>query len=155
MVMAQKIGPVHYQRRALRTRLSITLGAMRLFAERGYAETSMEDISVEAGCSKGGLYHHFRTKTDVLTAVARRMASEHALSAPYGESAAKLGLTPDAYGRLLVDLWAEAVRTLELREVELGAGLGAVAQMVAAGALIDARTRHPETMDDAEEARAA
>ncbi len=153
--MEQTNGTVHYQRRALRTRLAITVGATRLFAEQGYAETSMEDIAIEAGCSKGGLYHHFRTKTEVLTAVARRMASEHALSAPYGASAAKLGLTPDAYGRLLVDLWAEAVRTLELRELELGAGLGAVAQMVAAGGLIDARTRHPETIGDADEAKAA
>ena len=44
--------------------------AMRLFGERGYDGTSVADIERAAGLTPGagGLFHHFRTKEDVLAA---------------------------------------------------------------------------------------
>lgn len=43
--------------------------ARDLFAERGFAGTSIEDIVQAAGVTRGALYHHFDSKTDVFRAV--------------------------------------------------------------------------------------
>ncbi len=44
----------------------ITKSAARLFNERGYLETSMDDISNAAKLSKGGIYHYFSSKNEIL-----------------------------------------------------------------------------------------
>ena len=51
---------------ATRGRLIST--ARRLFAERSFAATSTEEILGEAGVSRGALYHHFPSKTDLFRA---------------------------------------------------------------------------------------
>ena len=38
----------------------------QLFSTQGYLETSMEDIAVAAKITKGGVYHYFGSKTDIL-----------------------------------------------------------------------------------------
>jgi AcrR family transcriptional regulator len=43
--------------------------ARPLFAERGFSGTSIEDIVRAAGVTRGALYHHFGSKTDVFRAV--------------------------------------------------------------------------------------
>jgi len=43
--------------------------AARLFAERGYAATSMRDIAQAASMLPGSLYYHFAAKEDLLAAV--------------------------------------------------------------------------------------
>ena len=48
---------------------NIVQAALTVFALKGYALASMDDVCMAAGCSKGGLYHHFRTKHALLTAV--------------------------------------------------------------------------------------
>jgi AcrR family transcriptional regulator len=44
--------------------------ARRLFAERGYEDTSIETVLREAGVSRGSLYHHFPGKEALFEAVA-------------------------------------------------------------------------------------
>ena len=51
---------------ATRGRLIST--ARRLFAEKGFAATSTEEILGEAAVSRGALYHHFASKTDLFRA---------------------------------------------------------------------------------------
>lgn len=46
--------------------------ARRLFAEKGFAATSIEEIVRAAGVTKGALYHHFKRKEDVFEAVLQR-----------------------------------------------------------------------------------
>jgi TetR/AcrR family transcriptional regulator, cholesterol catabolism regulator len=46
----------------------LKIGA-ELFSKNGYAETSMEDIATAVKLSKGGLYHYFKSKTDLLFAI--------------------------------------------------------------------------------------
>ena len=55
--------------RSTATRRRILDAARELFAERGWAATSIDEVVNAAGVTKGALYHHFRDKTDVLRAV--------------------------------------------------------------------------------------
>lgn len=48
--------------------------AQSLFFERGYENTTINAIMERAGVSKGGLYHHFASKEDILEALAERLA---------------------------------------------------------------------------------
>jgi AcrR family transcriptional regulator len=48
------------------SRQDILRTSARLFRERGYDATSMNDISAALKLSKGGLYHHFRSKDEIL-----------------------------------------------------------------------------------------
>ncbi|PIX22513.1 MAG: hypothetical protein COZ69_10950 [Deltaproteobacteria bacterium CG_4_8_14_3_um_filter_45_9] len=45
---------------------SIAKAAAKLFNEKGYLETSMNDISTAAKLSKGGIYHYFSSKNEIL-----------------------------------------------------------------------------------------
>lgn len=47
--------------------------AAELFAERGYENTSVQQIVQRAGVTKGALYHHFSAKDDLLFAIYHRM----------------------------------------------------------------------------------
>lgn len=39
--------------------------AARLFTEKGYYSTSMDDVAKEAGVAKGSLYYHFKNKSQL------------------------------------------------------------------------------------------
>ncbi len=66
-----------------KTRQKIVDAARLLFYTRGFDNTSLGAISIEAGVPKGNFYYHFQTKDDVLRAViaARHKHIEAALSA--------------------------------------------------------------------------
>ena len=53
---------------------SVLRGAVRVFNERGYDGTSMEDLSRELGITKSAIYHHVSSKEELL-----RLATERAL----------------------------------------------------------------------------
>ena len=40
--------------------------SMRLFTEQGYEHTTIQDIVDALGMSKGAIYHHFKSKEDIL-----------------------------------------------------------------------------------------
>ena len=49
--------------------------AQRLFTEKGYEHTSIQDIIDNlGGLSKGAIYHHFKSKEDILDAVMTRLS---------------------------------------------------------------------------------
>ncbi|OZM76248.1 TetR family transcriptional regulator [Pseudonocardia sp. MH-G8] len=50
-------------------RRQIVEAASRLFAERGFARTSMNDVVRESGLSMGGVYRYFPSKADLIIAV--------------------------------------------------------------------------------------
>lgn len=41
----------------------------RLFLEKGFDKTSIQDIAEAAGISKGAIYHHFKSKDEIISAV--------------------------------------------------------------------------------------
>lgn len=51
--------------------------AFCLFMEKGYEHTSIQDIIAHlGGLSKGAIYHHFKSKEDILVAVTDRITAE-------------------------------------------------------------------------------
>jgi AcrR family transcriptional regulator len=52
------------------TRAQLITIATRMFADRGYEDTSIEAVLREAGVSRGSLYHHFPSKEALFEAVA-------------------------------------------------------------------------------------
>ncbi len=52
------------------TRGQLIAVATRMFADRGYEDTSIEAVLREAGVSRGSLYHHFASKEALFEAVA-------------------------------------------------------------------------------------
>ncbi|MCC8356281.1 MAG: TetR/AcrR family transcriptional regulator [Oscillospiraceae bacterium] len=46
--------------------------AQRLFHEKGYGQTTIEDILKEAGIAKGTIYYHFKSKEEILSAMIDR-----------------------------------------------------------------------------------
>lgn len=52
--------------------------AMRLFLEKGYDNTTIQDIVDELdGMTKGAVYHHFKSKEEIMDAVGDRMFLEN------------------------------------------------------------------------------
>ncbi len=99
--------------------------ARRRFLRNGFHNTSMQDVIAEAGLSVGAVYRYFRSKNEIIAAIAGSYATE--LRAVTGALAADrtLGLDevmervvelvdentgPDGVLRLAVQVWAEALR---------------------------------------------
>lgn len=57
------------KQRAQETRQRIVEAAGRVFAREGYGESTVDDILVEAGISRGAFYHHFAGKELVFKAL--------------------------------------------------------------------------------------
>ena len=54
------------ERKKLETRLALARSALRLFEERGYAETSVDDIAAAANVSRRTFFRYFRAKDEVV-----------------------------------------------------------------------------------------
>ena len=52
--------------------------AEKLFCQQGYEKTSVQDILDATSMSKGGFYHHFASKDEVMTALCSRRAERAA-----------------------------------------------------------------------------
>jgi TetR/AcrR family transcriptional regulator len=72
----------HRNRDAESTRATVIDAAERLFAERGFAATSMRDISAASGISHPLIHHHFGSKEDLYAAVKRRVVEGYARRFP-------------------------------------------------------------------------
>lgn len=55
--------------------------SQKLFLEKGYEHTTIQDIINNlGGLTKGAIYHHFKSKEDILKAVSNRLFSDNSLS---------------------------------------------------------------------------
>ena len=58
------------------TRGKLIKAAREAFAAKGYAESSMDDFTAQAGLTRGALYHHFGDKKGLLQAVIAQIDGE-------------------------------------------------------------------------------
>ena len=66
VVRAVPAEPAKPREKASKRRDEILQVAARLFAEKGYEETTIREIGDAAGILSGSLYHHFQTKEEML-----------------------------------------------------------------------------------------
>jgi len=92
-------------RDAARTRQRILDVAQKLFAERGYAGTSIADIAGELGTSKAALYYYFTAKEQILGALITEPMAGYAAIA---ERVAREKVSADELIEALVDLTVDA-----------------------------------------------
>lgn len=64
------------EEQAAGTRQAILQVARELFAERGYADTSIDEITRRTRTARGALYHHFPSKVDLFQAVVGTIEAE-------------------------------------------------------------------------------
>jgi AcrR family transcriptional regulator len=58
------------------TRAAILKAARRLFGERGFAATTIDEVAAGARVAKGAVYHHFATKEALFEAVFDQVSQE-------------------------------------------------------------------------------
>ena len=58
------------------TRAKLIRAARTAFAAKGYAAASMDDLTAEAGLTRGALYHNFGDKKGLLQAVIDQIDTE-------------------------------------------------------------------------------
>jgi len=89
-----------------RRRAEVVLGAARVFAERGYDQTSVPELAEALGLAAGSLYHYVPSKEELLRAICDQLMD------PLLEQAEALlaePREPDEQLRALVRLWVEHV----------------------------------------------
>ncbi|SCB60937.1 transcriptional regulator, TetR family [Rhizobium aethiopicum] len=59
-------------------RVKLIAAARKAFAEKGYAAASMDELTAEAGLTRGALYHNFGDKRGLLAAVVDQIDTEMA-----------------------------------------------------------------------------
>lgn len=58
------------------TRAALVATARTAFSEQGYADASMDELTAQAGLTRGALYHHFGDKKGLLAAVVEQVDAE-------------------------------------------------------------------------------
>jgi AcrR family transcriptional regulator len=98
----------------LDSRQEILRTAARLFQQRGYDATSMNDVAAALKLSKGGLYHHFQSKDEILYEImnhAMEITQERVLNPVRGIA------DPEERLRALIRLHIEVVLSPRDREI--------------------------------------
>jgi AcrR family transcriptional regulator len=107
MVTSHEITPATAAKRArlpaAERRALIEQAAARLFAERGYEQTTVADISAAAGVSKPMLYRYFESKKDLHMRLLERRRDELA-AAPLGKFLETEG-SPLQRLEAMIDAW--------------------------------------------------
>ncbi|HEV7774013.1 MAG TPA: helix-turn-helix domain-containing protein [Conexibacter sp.] len=127
------------------TRTRLLEAAARVYAARGFAGATLDDVAEEAGLTKGAVYGHFGSKDNLLTALmeewlAQEIAEQVGLfdrdettwRRPFSGSdrwMQELDEAPDAF-RLLIEFWLASARDEALRE-RIAGGFEALRQMFA------------------------
>ena len=90
-----------------RRRDEVVESAARVFAERGYAETTVAELAEELGLATGALYHYFAGKEELLIEICDQLMEP--LLAACRELLADPAAAPEQRLRDLVRLWVAHV----------------------------------------------
>lgn len=97
-------------------RVKLVAAARRAFAAKGFAAASMDELTADAGLTRGALYHNFGGKTGLLAAVVAEVDGEMARRAQEAGSAA-----PSEWEALLAEgsAYIEMALDPEIRRIVL------------------------------------
>lgn len=98
------------------TRQRLIAVARALFGERGYENTSIEEVLATSGVARGALYHHFQSKADLFDAVAETVFAE---VASLTNDAARNGATPLERLRAGAHAWLEMACAHAVQQIVL------------------------------------
>lgn len=128
-----KVSEAHLEAR----RNHILEAAARCFSRRGLSGTTIQAICTEAELSTGAVYRYFKSKDEIITAIAEmgRASTTRILGEAQGPDTALLSLTQmtnaaidfvhsadaDLSNRLSLVLWGEALHTPRVRELVVDA----------------------------------
>jgi AcrR family transcriptional regulator len=98
------------------TRQRLVATAARMFGERGYEATSIEELLQELQVSRGALYHHFDSKEALFEAVMQEIEAEVAQATVAASSGAR---DPAAALRAGCEAFLELARTPRIRQIVL------------------------------------
>jgi AcrR family transcriptional regulator len=94
-----------------RTRQQLLEAALRIYARKGAGDLALNELAAESGVSNGTVYNYFRTREEVLEAVAIALAEQHSLRI----LAVSIGMTQGAE-RLSIAVRMFILRALEDRD---------------------------------------
>lgn len=136
------------QRRAAETRLRLFRCALQLFAERGFPNVTLEDITEAADVGKGTFFNYFESKDHVLGVMAEIQLGKVREAVTLAESgkrtiysvlhrlflrvAEEPGRSPDL-ARALISSFLASARVRDLVDRKLREGRKMLAQVVGAG----------------------
>jgi TetR/AcrR family acrAB operon transcriptional repressor len=100
---------------AARTRSAILGTALKVFSERGYSGTTLEEIATRAQVTRGALYHHFADKADLYSKVIGENWAE--VFAPLFATLAGEAPAVPRLRRFLVSYFTALSRDQKLREL--------------------------------------
>jgi AcrR family transcriptional regulator len=89
--------------------------AQRLFLQKGYERTTINDVIAETGLSKGAFYHHFAAKEDLLEAIASRFGQDAVAAVAAVQADASLGALQRLNGLMAVGREWKAEHMPQLR----------------------------------------
>lgn len=101
---------------AEQTRRDLIDAARVLFAENGYAATSLNMITDRAQVTKGALYHHFSDKQDLFTVVFTELEGEM-----LADITALAAAEPDSWRRVVLaaQAWLDCTLDPEIQQIML------------------------------------
>ncbi|WP_024874594.1 TetR/AcrR family transcriptional regulator [Saccharomonospora piscinae] len=103
--------------RSARTRAALLDATIACLTELGHARTSMHEICVRAGVSKGAAQHHFTDKAELMAAAVRHLTTE--LTVRGGPALDRLPPGPDRVPAVIDLLWHSFSGTLASAAMEL------------------------------------
>src|SRR5215207_1033537 len=127
---ARRKAPTREERKA-QTRAELIGAAERLFKRDGFHATSVDEIALEAGYTKGAVYSNFASKEDLFFAVYERRAGRAmaeieevldengpaaGLEVLASDAARRRGGVEDGWLAVFFEFWAHVVRRPELRD---------------------------------------
>ena len=93
-----------------RTRSAVLMAAEQLFAENGFAGTSMRGVAEASGVSQPLIHHHFGTKRELYLAVKRQVIERFKALLPASKADGGPGATgPEISGRALLTAHLQAL----------------------------------------------
>ena len=75
-MVSQQSTPVPRRRDRARTRAALLEAAATVFARKGFAAATLDEISETAGYTRGAFHHHFASKEELFLAVIARHDEE-------------------------------------------------------------------------------